>query len=475
MERIFLFAIFVLLIIFISCTSAQNVSSVLVSRSVRDVTSDVGSYPEGRHANIIHVFPPRRRKRRRRRCLRRRPRPYYDRLDVNSNKMLYMDSPWIDGQYQKHFTVIPLIESAKMIGDGTKFIPIAIIKHDPWGNQARNSYRGSSFPNHYVNLKHGTAKGAKVNPQFSYNVKFEDFPRFQQNSWDNVKITQEQSAILKKVRKYAEPGWGDNFIAQEPVPGQILYQPISPQYLPIPLLDGPKQNPDVQQGGFRGATNEDRWSRLRPSGVDRVKDFYEHDIPRTPSSNASRGEFYEDQIHKNHRHYLARNSSMARHSESIKPVYEDVDEGRNTYRSSYRATPFLAIETATVTKRPTVFVTPRSVNSTKDKSVKIMKMSGHMGTNYSKAHPIYETADKRMGEMKLRQIPIPTKMMPSRWGPVNVNTTIAPAVQQSDRYSIVDVKPNISLVAIPSKRTFTNPAWKVAKPRMAPKDGNRKL
>lgn len=413
--------VILVLAICISCTASEDSGGHLVPRDGRIVRSDVGVYPERRHADIIHIYPPKRRRRRRkRRCLRRRPRPYYDRIDVSEKKLVYTDDQWKDNRYQKHFTIIPLIESAKSVGDGTKFIPIAIIRHDQ---------RPSFLPNHYVNLKKSPPNGRAI-PKYSYNIKFDGFPRFMQSPWDSFKVSRDQEEILKKVRKYAQPGWGGTFKPQEPVPGQILFPPN-------PLND-PRKVMDIPLGGFRGS-NQDRWGHL--------KDFYERDIPRSPSiPKPSRGLFYEDQIHKNHRHYLARNSTDSRH-ENVKPVWEDVDEG--PFQSSYRTT------------RPIVFLSPRSPNSTllinqrapqRDKTVMFMKMSGHMaGTNYSKSHPVFGALNTTKWEMSLGQKAIPTKKIPARWSPVVTSTTTAPTVQQSDRYSSVDIKPNMSFVVLPTR------------------------
>ncbi|GAB0100208.1 hypothetical protein DMENIID0001_162130 [Sergentomyia squamirostris] len=407
-------------------------------------------YPERRYANVIHIFPPKRRRRRPRCLRRRRRRPYYDRMDT-------VDPKWGQDHFASHYTIVPLVESAKSIGDGRNFIPIAILRH---GHAVKT-------PHYYVNVKN---KGGKsTNPQFSYNVKFEEFPTFQQNTWDSIKVSRDQEEILKKVKKYAQPGRKDHFRAQEPIPGQILYPPVSPRFLPVPLFTPPRSTmiTDIPLGGFRG-TNQDRWSRGQPSSVDRpvrVKDFYERDIPRTPSimeSNASRGIFYEDQIHKNHRHYLARNSTVKSGDEMVKPVYEDVDEGVNT--SSYRPAPFIA-------SKANIFVTPRSPNATdaitlstllinhhspaRNKSVKVVKMSGFMaGFNYSKSHPVYNVTGMKKNKGTLGQKVIPTVKIPARWSPVSTSTTISPSVQQSDQYSTVDIKPNISMI-VETARTST--------------------
>lgn len=231
-------------------------------------------------------------------------------------------------------------------------------------NSLKSQVFVSKLPNHYTNLD----KTLKLISSPEIKRIYPNLPTFQQNEMENNFYNPYYQNIAQRPIR--------NLWKSEPLPGQIMYPPTVPRFLPIPLRNSPNYN----KIDYRATTttklpiiNQPNWipfylhEAVIPTN--KIQD-YNLRIPQTTPVNfistnqktikipknsstkliKTRPEDYPHPQH-NYSYNKISQSTDLRSSNSIKPVYEDVNEV-NDFVVSPIPQPTTTMRTKYVLKNP---------------------------------------------------------------------------------------------------------------------------
>lgn len=187
----------------------------------------------------------------------------------------------------------------------------------------------TKLPNHYTNLDKTVSY---VNFGSSPEIKrsFPNLPTFQQNEMENN--------FYSPYYQNFEPRPIRNLWKSEPLPGQIMYPPTVPRFLPIPIRTPPTYNKFDYK-----ATTTNRPSINQPNWIpfylheavipNKTRNYTPVDLYSTNQRNIKIPKNYSSKIIKTrpevypqHNYGYNNNLQSTDLSSSIKPVYEDVNE-----------------------------------------------------------------------------------------------------------------------------------------------------